>query len=180
MSDFDKLLKDQIDLANKITNTHSNLKKVGRPKINIGAIESHMISLDARWLQFTENHKELDLLADEQQHKIKYFSENKYDEMEDIYIDERGKLIQEKHELTNPISLQVNQHVDPGSGGMYPIVTHRKMPPISLPKFDGKYTEWTGFKDLFKAISLSPGRKSRINMKIMPRSFTLTQTFCFR
>ena len=95
-------------------------------------------------------------MADEQQQKAKYFVKHKFNEVEAAYVKERGKLLQEKHLISTPSILQMNsaQQVLESGSGSQAIITHRKMPPISLPKFDEKYTEWIGYRDLFKAMVL--------------------------
>ncbi|XP_041975756.1 uncharacterized protein LOC121730680 [Aricia agestis] len=87
--------------------------------------------------------------------QLQFDAESQYETTEDIYLEFKGLLKDYLLEFSKgqgqPQSNNSMQSLlATNDGETTPIRT--KLPPLSIPKFDGNYNDWISFKDLFKAL----------------------------
>ncbi|XP_076301924.1 uncharacterized protein LOC143220066 [Lasioglossum baleicum] len=142
---MDAVLKKQETLATRISRMIENLKKKGTDKITRDTVEARLELLETYWLEFTSNDDKLRAKEDAALLKSTYFANNLYDETEEAYITEKAGLKQ----LLGPATVQLGTVAAPQQP------KRQSMPKIALVPFDGNFTQWTSFRDLFRSLVIN-------------------------
>ncbi|XP_076301661.1 uncharacterized protein LOC143219643 [Lasioglossum baleicum] len=142
---MDAVLKKQETLATRISRMIENLKKKGADKITRDTVEARLELLETYWLEFTSNDDKLRAKEDAALLKSTYFANNLYDETEEAYINEKAGLKQ----LLGPATVQLGTVAAPQQP------KRQSMPKIALVPFDGNFTQWTSFRDLFRSLVIN-------------------------
>ena len=139
----------QTSLLEKIKNSYTNYLRQYKNDMDLGSIESRIMQLDSIWKKYQLRHQEILELKIDENKTHHYYSkpDQSLDFVEESYYDNYGKLLQCELNIT---SQNLNVSVVQPEPFLQP--THRKMPAIQLPKFDGRPTQWSEFRDLFKAL----------------------------
>ena len=96
---METFIASQEKLAHKIKNTHSNLKKQGKPKISIGIIDSNLENIKESWTRFQNNDMEIQKIKTDNDKELPYFIDEFFDATEDSYVEVRGLLQEHKNSL---------------------------------------------------------------------------------
>ncbi|XP_031789008.1 uncharacterized protein LOC116417953 [Nasonia vitripennis] len=105
-----------------------------------------MSMLDAKWNTLQERHEQILAIKTAADESKTYFKKEFFDNFEEIYIDQRAKFLDALAALEERAAPGTESDAHPERK---PAV--RKLPPISLPQFSGKYSDWSSFKDMFTA-----------------------------
>ena len=155
MASISSLIEGQQVLELKITSSHSNLVKNGKKNLTAGIIESRLLNLESQRKNYVENDSLIKKQKTRRDAKLVYLTENHFDNLEEAYLDIRGKFLDEKARMLRGItgsSIQTSTNLSSVAAPVAQFQPQRKMPPIAIPTFSGKYNEWTAFKDLFEAL----------------------------
>ncbi|KAL0871839.1 hypothetical protein ABMA27_004314 [Loxostege sticticalis] len=137
-----------------ISKTQINTKKCPKVRLTQGYIKTRLEGLESNWRTFRENH--LNILKATQKVErstIDYFSEELYEQCEDIYVNLVADLEDELLKLTKPApehsenSHQLEQECNTSNHA-----SHFKLPAINIPTFSGDYNDWNSFHDLFVSL----------------------------
>ncbi|XP_076660104.1 uncharacterized protein LOC143363391 [Halictus rubicundus] len=142
---MDAVLKKQETLAARISRMIENLKKKGADNINRDTVEARLELLESYWLEFTNNDDKIRAKADDELLKSRYLVDNQFDVAEEAYISQKAGLKKMLGRTT----------VQPGAAAAPPQPKRASMPKIVIEPFDGDYTRWTSFRDLFRSLVIN-------------------------
>ncbi|KAL0839000.1 hypothetical protein ABMA28_016997 [Loxostege sticticalis] len=154
MSEYEEIISQQQDILMIISKTQINTKKCPKVRLTQGYIKTRLEGLESNWRTFRENH--LNILKATQKVErstIDYFSEELYEQCEDIYVNLVADLEDELLKLTKPApehsenSHQLEQECNTSNHA-----SHFKLPAINIPTFSGDYNDWNSFHDLFVSL----------------------------
>ncbi|XP_046745774.1 uncharacterized protein LOC124411010 [Diprion similis] len=101
-------------------------------------------ALEEKWRQFQNDHDKIENEASSDDMKMRYFTEDFFSTSEEIYLTQKGKLLD---------YLRVFVDRPPEVARVDPIpIVRQSLPKINIPKFSGDFTEWLNFRDLFKSM----------------------------
>lgn len=142
------LLNKQEAIAELIIKNFTNYKKSPKERVTKAYIEVRTENLEKSWNEFTDNNFQLVALVKwSDRAMLKYFSEEMYDNTEEIYITYKTKLKEDLESLTKHASVYNFPSATPVSSA-----TEIKLPRIQLPTFSGVYEEWQTFYDMFVSL----------------------------
>ena len=126
-----ELLATQTNLTTQIANAYTNLLEKGRENINMGAIKSRILLLESYIKQFRDNHETIRTLDNTAFKNEDYFAKEIHEQVEEIYCDFMGIILQEKHLLNTPAINNPNvQTVRQALTSNNLMPSHRKMAAI--------------------------------------------------
>ncbi|XP_071052897.1 uncharacterized protein [Onthophagus taurus] len=117
-----------------------NISKVKRTR---GNIQSRLDRLEVNWNEFNNSHTLLSKYKSDYKDKS-YFSDDIFFTCEEEYIESKGAML----DFLNDLSLQ---NINISTSKNIQSQAHH-LPQINLPKFNGKYCNWSQFKDLFMSM----------------------------
>lgn len=139
----EKLLKNQIDLFERLEKAQSNYKKSPKSRITKGYVETRIDILEKLHTEFNSNHKELiQIIKPEQAEVLPYFTKDAHDEFEEMYIAYMSDLKELQDKFTEKHKYESNTMP----------CNEVKLPRIQLPTFSGNYEEWQTFYDMFVSL----------------------------
>ncbi|XP_076294565.1 uncharacterized protein LOC143215848 [Lasioglossum baleicum] len=127
-------------------------EKKGADNITRETVEARLELLETYWLEFTSNDDKLRAKEDAALLKSTYFTNNLYDGTEEAYITEKAGLKQ----LLGPATVQLGTVAAPQQP------KRQSMPKIALVPFDGNFTQWTSFRDLFRSLTNVTGEPAEL------------------
>lgn len=152
MEQIEKLILLQTDTYEKVEKGYSNYKKSPKERINTGYVQSRMDVLDTYWKGFRLTHEKIVLsVSKDDRRSLSYFTDDKFDKFEELYYLYKGDL---KTALLN-LSAEASKGKPPAQIDVSKPSTSNsevRLPRISIPTFNGNYTEWQSFHDLFVAL----------------------------
>ena len=143
---MDDLILQQTEELGLISRAFKNLKKKG--DFSKGDVEARMAALDKRWCQIEERHEQISRKATKEDRSKNYFKTSFMEDAEEQYLDEKAKFLNAIHALDPPPPPRNAADQEYNR-------SRRKLPPIGIPSFSGKYSEWNSFKDFFTALVAS-------------------------
>ncbi|XP_076298333.1 uncharacterized protein LOC143217679 [Lasioglossum baleicum] len=163
MSDasFEYLLEQQQTLFGHISRSIENVRKVGAEKITRQRAQGRLEALRKNWEKFEANNDKicaaratLNAETREKVNKLAYFSEEVFLTCEENFLDAQEAIQILVDDLTdNESSLKTKDQDDEDQPGTKN--KKARLPKIDLPKFNGNYSEWGEFHDLFKSMFVS-------------------------
>ncbi|XP_031338175.1 uncharacterized protein LOC116167075 [Photinus pyralis] len=166
MAELSAIIERQNELFGFISRTVENLNKLGKDNITLGAIKGRIKKINQQWEEYQDNHKKL-LTLEVKREEFPYFRQNLMKAVDESYAKQIGVLLdleiaatpmqapsQAPHfppELVELLqALRAQPHTQPP---VQPVVQlQSQLPRINLPKFDGNYTHWPQFRDLFTSL----------------------------
>lgn len=151
--------KNNGDLIRKfVTNTN----KTGKANQTKGFLQGRVQLLEKYWNKFEQTHDVIILQPDDKD-AAEYHAKDIYSEIETIYANTIGALNDSIIAFNN-----IHQQEDPqnpnGAGPPpMPQIQQIKLPPISLPNFNGNFNQWTSFHDLFDSLVVKNTSVSNVN-----------------
>ena len=146
---MDKFITKQNELFNQIHKLGVNLKKSPKPRLTQGYLETRLESLENYWDKFMNGHDSITKIVTAEHASISYFEKNVYNECEEEYFEIKGTL---KDNLLLILSTNVSQSTsqhEQNTEAVRDIKIQTKLPPIHMPKFNGNYSDWVAFNDLY-------------------------------
>lgn len=135
----------QEDSLEKVKKAYTNYKKSPIDRITVGYVKGRLDTLEGYWRDFKSLHEKLVLsMSKEDRTKLKYFSDDIFTEFEEVYYLYKGEMKSKLSVLENCDPKEISKP-STSKGDV-------KLPSISLPSFNGNYTEWQSFHDLFIAL----------------------------
>ncbi|XP_063630296.1 uncharacterized protein LOC134801610 [Cydia splendana] len=151
MEQIEKRILLQKDTYEKIEKAYSNYKKSPKERITIGYVQGRMDTLDNYWKEFKIVHEKILLsISVEDRQLLPYFSEDMFDQFEELFYTYKGELRTVLLKLSSETA-----KVDTSKQTVSNTSTSNsevRLPRISIPTFNGNYTEWQSFHDLFVAL----------------------------
>lgn len=125
---------------------------------NSAQIQTRITILDSNWEKFQAGHEHLlNFRLIDQVRELPYFTSDLYSQCEEKYADIRANMLsmleQFVHSQPGAEVAIADQSFNYDQGNAY----HRSLPKIELPTFNGEYSSWRNFHDVFiSMISNSP------------------------
>ncbi|XP_071579349.1 uncharacterized protein [Temnothorax nylanderi] len=122
---------------------------------SLGRVTAQITQLEELHKAFLKEHAYFEVTWPESFLDHEYFSNNVHFNETLLVCSDREALTQLKHELTEPLLTQnlTTQLNRPA---------HPRLPEISLPSFDGSYTAWPQFKELFSSVIMDSSRLTNV------------------
>ncbi|XP_071057602.1 uncharacterized protein [Onthophagus taurus] len=143
VKDLNPVFERQNELYHQISRSLDNFKKLAIVKRPRGNIQSRLDRLEVNWNEFNNSHTLLSKYKSDCKDKS-YFSDDIFFTCEEEYIESKGAML----DFLNDLSLQ---NVNISTSKNIQSQAHH-LPQINLPKFNGKYCNWSQFKDLFMSM----------------------------
>lgn len=147
MNQTEKYVLIQADKLEKVKKAYQNYRKSPKERLTDGYLKGRLDTLERYWKEFSEVHENLIILVPLDQRQLNnYFAENMFEELEEAYYIYKGEIMSKLESLV------------PVKGEFKPISSSKtsscevQLPRISLQPFNGNYTEWQSFHDLFLAL----------------------------
>ncbi|CAK1592270.1 unnamed protein product [Parnassius mnemosyne] len=139
-------LRILMDLKSQIERSRVNFKKSSKERITPIFIEIRLEALEKQFGKFSEKHTGLiSKYEPNELNKTTYIKEDLYQALYDTYlnykVELKSTLSKFKNDIVSPSCSETSKQSMKSSCV--------KLPKISIPKFSGKYTEWSTFRDLF-------------------------------
>lgn len=132
-----------------ISKAKVNFRKSPKDRVTLSYVETRLEALESQWQSFCDTHKQIITeISRKQLESSTYFINSIYDKTEETYFDYKTELKEVLAKLKGK-SLQVESTEFSRDHKSKLSV---KLPEISIPKFSGRYTEWTSFRDLFTSL----------------------------
>lgn len=117
----------------------------------VAVLQNRLAFLQTTWKEFQNVHNQLICCAEDEDRGLEYFQENKYGTCELQYLETTDLLATLLASSENGSSTQsTSRSTNLESPG--PFARTDVLPKISLPTFDGNYTEWTRFRAYFESL----------------------------
>lgn len=147
MDKIEKQVSLQEDMLDKVKKAYTNYKKSPLDRITVGYVKGRLDTLEGYWKDFKSVHEKLIMsMAKEERQGWKYFTDETFTELEEIYYSYKGDMKTKLDELLLE-KCEAKEVSNP-----YISKSDVKLPSITLPSFNGNYTEWQSFHDLFMAL----------------------------
>ncbi|XP_061724166.1 uncharacterized protein LOC133530287 [Cydia pomonella] len=148
MENIEKHIVIQADTLEKVKKAYVNYKKSPKERLTAGYVKGRIDTLELYWKEFKVLHEILILsFPMEQRQATNYFANNMFEEFEEAYYAYKGEMMS-KLDCMGPTKSESKQTLTPSTSNSGEV----KLPRISLPSFNGDYTEWQSFHDLFMAL----------------------------
>lgn len=139
---MEALLVEQTRIVKCISRLLTNMWKIGRDNVDYGVVQSRIALLGTYWTRCQELDDALNEAATADDRKTSdYFKNTIFDTTEESYL----------NTLATLFTLEENMKPGGKAAPATPAATVR-LPQIELPKFDGRYTEWENFYDMFDSL----------------------------
>ncbi|XP_076298363.1 uncharacterized protein LOC143217706 [Lasioglossum baleicum] len=142
---MDALLKKQAMLGTRISRIIDNFKKKGIANITRETVEARLDLLESYWLEFVSNDDKLHVQENDDLLQSLYVTNNIYDEVEEAYVTVKAEL----KRLLGPTTVQQVTISAPAQAKKL------SLPKIALVPFNGDYTKWISFRDLFRSMVIN-------------------------
>lgn len=147
MENIEKRSLLQEDTLEKINKAYINYKKSPKERITVGYVKGRLETLEGYWKEFKNVHEKLVCsVSKEERQTFKYFAADVFNEVEEVYYLYKGEL-KCTLEKMDPDKNVLKENIKTNTSK-----NEVKLPSISLPSFNGNYTEWQSFHDLFMAL----------------------------
>lgn len=160
---MDALLAYQKEVLDNLKKSEKNYKKTPKDRLKKPYLETRLDNLDQLWITFKDGHKSLIGKVTLKDKQDTYFTEDMYEEFEELYVSYKTLLKE---------ALQPYLASSSGTSSVTPKISAEqtvsecevKLPRVQLPTFSGKYVEWQSFYDMFNSLvhtnkNLSPVQK---------------------
>ncbi|XP_045450124.1 uncharacterized protein LOC123658876 [Melitaea cinxia] len=146
------------ELSNKIIKLLTNTKKCSRSKITRGYLDTRLETLNEYMDSYNKQYHYFQTKYSEKELKSCDFdSENNYSITEDAYLDLKTLLKDYLYELDSTHTSGKNANDTSDFSKLKP-----KLPPIPIPKFNGDYSNWISFRDLYLSLIHNDNNLSNI------------------
>ena len=138
------IINEQVSMFTRITNAFAYFEKEG-DNMSTSSCKIRMKSLEKTWEKFENNHMQLINHEDYEAVKAQpYVKDNLFLVYEQSYIKNMSK-------LQAYLDSQVESHNDSTHPPIRQFVTldGERLPPLSIPHFNGDFTCWESFRDMF-------------------------------
>ncbi|XP_029167976.1 uncharacterized protein LOC114938272 [Nylanderia fulva] len=145
---LEALLDRQHELFGLIARACENLQKLGPSKTTRGAVQSRLTILKANWEKFQAQHENLYKLKSSELKKLDYIVDKIYEQCEEKFAEAQGTMLTILDSFAPPqqnTSAEISMNSSSASHS-------RRLPRIDLPKFNGEYSQWNHFRDLFASM----------------------------
>lgn len=158
---FATLKTKQHNFATSILNFINNTRKTAKEKRTAGYLRGRLAIINSYWEKFVGVHEQIiSYASDEETITDSYFTDDTYSTIEIEYGEALGFLNDELAIREMPKKLDIADIDADGAHSSTRVEQnvvqiqrqHVVLPRIDVPKFNGDYTEWQAFKDLFSAI----------------------------
>ena len=153
----------QIENFHRLTRVYENLKKKGKANITSGMIQSRLNMLENHWKQFATQHAALMESRTAVQEKHEYFTKDCFSIAEESFMDQQAQLLDLREELVGTQPRAVNATLPSGHAEGGEVRQRALLPRINLPTFDGRYSEWAPFHDLFVSLVIKDTSLSNVD-----------------
>lgn len=139
------LTSQQESFKDLISKAYTNFKKSAKARLTRGYLEARLTCIDDYWQKYQTGHQHFFKITTQAQRSVlPYFTEDRYSECEDIYLNMKADM--------TDILLSLN-FTQPSTSTSSPSATslsvNVKLPTINLPSYSGAYEEWQSFEDTF-------------------------------
>ncbi|XP_014356362.2 uncharacterized protein LOC106709163 [Papilio machaon] len=142
------LISNQEELSKLIKKAINNYSKSPKARITSSYIETRLESLKTYWAKFQDNHDNITRSIDKsEQAKLEYFTEDLYDQVEELYTDYHSKMKEDLKSFSQSSTSATSTNVIASSPSC-----DVRLPQINLPTFTSGYEEWQSFHDLFVSL----------------------------
>lgn len=176
MTKIDTLIEEQERLHDLMSRSFVNATKKAGWNTR-GSIESRIKLLNDRWADLQQRHTKILSTKSDDDGDLDYFKQDFIVLAEETFVEERGKFFDALHALEpekppkqssdvesrpedfeilnvlKALTEKLNQSA--GEVGGNPRSRQRKLPPIDLPTFSGRFHDWPSFKDKFTSFIMS-------------------------
>ncbi|KAJ8734219.1 hypothetical protein PYW07_014770 [Mythimna separata] len=160
---MDALLAYQKEVLDNLKKSEKNYKKTPKDRLKKPYLETRLDNLEQLWITFKDGHKSLIGKVTEKDKQDTYFTEDMYEEFEELYVSYKT-LLKEALQPYLASSSGTSSVTPKISAGQTVSECEVKLPRVQLPTFSGKYVEWQSFYDMFNSLvhtnkNLSPVQK---------------------
>ncbi|XP_045453765.1 uncharacterized protein LOC123663070 [Melitaea cinxia] len=148
METFNKLQENNKELISK---GKINFRKTPKDRISVSYVETRLEALENQWQSFCDIHRQIITeIGKNELETSSYYKNSIYDQTENLYFDYKTEL----RDVLNTLKTKVKSVAETSVVANIKETSNCfvKLPEISIPKFSGKYSEWTSFKDLFTSL----------------------------
>lgn len=151
----------QYELFGVIARAVENLHKLGPAKTTRGAVQSRLAILKSNWDKFQAQHDSLYNQRSPETLQLAYFADDLHGQCEEQFADAQGTMLNILESFESPTpqcshaprASGTPQSTSSGSTWNPSSASHsRRLPRIDLPNFNGDYSQWHHFKDLFASM----------------------------
>lgn len=147
MDQIERSVLIQADKLDKVKKAYVNYKKSPKERVTAGYLKGRIDTLEMYWKEFSGVHERLIILVPmDTRQANNYFADNIFEEFEEAYYTYKGEMMSNLESLV-PIKCESRQISTPNTSS-----GEVKLPRISLQSFNGNYTEWQSFHDLYVAL----------------------------
>ena len=119
--------------------------------------------LEAHWKQFVTQHTELMASRTTEQEKHEYFTKDCYSIAEEAFMDQQAQLLDLREEIIGTLPHATNTTLPSGHAEGGELRQRALLPRINIPTFDGRYSEWAPFHDLFVSLVIKDTSLSNVD-----------------
>lgn len=172
MSKIDTLIEEQERLHDLMSRSFANATKKAGWNTR-GSIESRIKLLNDRWADLQQRHTKILATKIDDDGDLNYFTQDFIVITKETFVEERGKFLDALHALEPEKPCKQSSVIEPrpedfeilnalkaltekpnqpaGEVSGISKGRQRKLPPIDLPKFSGRFHDWPSFKDKFSS-----------------------------
>ncbi|CAK1583275.1 unnamed protein product [Parnassius mnemosyne] len=138
------LIKSQTSSKASIEKSYENFKKSPKDRLaKTSYLQTRLDILEEQWTLVTETHRKLSMEGSDAIFETKYFKEDIFSSIEEIYILYKSDL-KDALSLLTPAASLPNEAAKNES--------NVNLPKISIPIFSGMYNEWPTFRDMYVSL----------------------------
>ena len=145
MAKIQDVITAQNKLAKEIKEVFTNFASKPKEKRYIGSAKSQLQRLEEYYNSFMANHAQA-LKCKDYDPALDYFTSTFTDDVEDEYYDSKGDFNKVIFDLehSHALSLTIRHSTMLSTSS-----SSHNLPPMKIPEFSGRYTEWETYRDLF-------------------------------
>ncbi|XP_029167422.1 uncharacterized protein LOC114937913 [Nylanderia fulva] len=125
-----------------------NLQKLGLSKTTRGAVQNCLASLKSNREKFKALHENLYKLRSPEFKKLDYFVDKVYEQCDEKFVEAQGTMLT----ILDSFEPPAQQNTADNSMNSSSASHSRRLPRIDLSKFNGDYSQWDHFRDLFSSM----------------------------
>ncbi|KYN18568.1 hypothetical protein ALC57_09120, partial [Trachymyrmex cornetzi] len=156
----DLLLQQRVSMRT-IKRALENFKKIGRANLTYGIVRNRLQTFKENYARCELLHAQLlKVVTNEQQEAERYFKEDVFGELEDVYnaasdfIADALAVLEPGHAPSSPgLSVSHNQQTEKATA---------PLPRLNLPRFSGEFREWETFRDQFRSMVIDHTELSNV------------------
>lgn len=160
MVSFDEILHKQRALMNSVTNTITNVKKLGQAKMTHAVLRARLETMKERFEECRLLDAKLRLTADPKTIDVHpYVSDLEFAKCEsafDTAVDYLYEQLEDSAPSPGASSANVSRSLK------FPSHTALNLPKVTLPTFDGSYDKWKSFRDQFYSMIINEPSLSNV------------------